>query len=138
MDHASEYNINGGLLGLGEYSLLEVIFEMKLPQNVQQFLGVNKKLYKLKYHPRFMSIIQSITQIIPIFIIKDECQGYAVENKFIHSDKNERFAIAIDPIISEGIVKIEIIFGNSGGYQSIGIADASCSFAAGKGPQNEG
>ncbi|KAA6382228.1 MAG: hypothetical protein EZS28_022247 [Streblomastix strix] len=37
--------------------------------------------------------------------------------------------------ITEGIVRIEIIFDNTRVYiKSIGIADASCSFAAGKEP----
>ncbi|KAA6383531.1 MAG: hypothetical protein EZS28_020943 [Streblomastix strix] len=89
MDHASEYNVIGSLLGLGPDILLELISEMKLPKEVQLFLVVCKKFFKLKDHPRFAKIIYSITQITPAFVINQ-------------------------PII--------------------GIADASCSFAAGSFP----
>ncbi|KAA6377003.1 MAG: hypothetical protein EZS28_027470 [Streblomastix strix] len=92
MDHESEYNVIGSLLGLGPDILLELMFEMKLPQDIQQILVLNKKTYKLKEHQRFL-------------------------------------------IISEGIVRIEIVFQNTkGSGQIVGIADASCSFSAGKGP----
>ncbi|KAA6377919.1 MAG: hypothetical protein EZS28_026554 [Streblomastix strix] len=139
MDHESEYNVIGSLLGLGPDILLDLMSEMKLPQDIQQILVVCKKIYKLKDHPRFLQIIQSIIQIIPIFIIKESRQGIAEGNKFIHSDKNDHCTIAIDPIISDGIVRIEIILGNNGGYvRSMGIADASCSFAAGKKPWDDG
>ncbi|KAA6371888.1 MAG: hypothetical protein EZS28_032585 [Streblomastix strix] len=112
---------------------------MKLPQDIQQILVLCKKIYKLKDHPRFLQIIQSIIQITPIFIIKESRQGIAEGNQFIHSDKNESCTIAIDPIISEGIVKIEIVLENNGGYvRSMGIAEASCSFVAGKRPWDDG
>ncbi|KAA6375803.1 MAG: hypothetical protein EZS28_028669 [Streblomastix strix] len=81
MDHASEYNVDGGLLSLGEFIFLELLSEMELPQDVRQFLILNKKIIKLILHPRYARIIQSI---------------------------------------------------------SIGFADASCSFAAGKAPSDDG
>ncbi|KAA6383288.1 MAG: hypothetical protein EZS28_021184 [Streblomastix strix] len=105
MDCVSEYNVVEGMLGLGEYILLEILSEMKLPQDVQQFLLVCRKIHKLQEHPRFQKIIQLIT---------------------------------IDPIIREGIVKIEIIFENPSQNFGMGIADASCSFAAGYGPSAYG
>ncbi|KAA6391173.1 MAG: hypothetical protein EZS28_013299 [Streblomastix strix] len=74
-------------------------------------------------------------EITPIFIIKQISQGRAEGNKFIHSQDIEDCTIAIDPVIREGIVRIEFVFQYSEGYGRImGIADASCSFAAGKGP----
>ncbi|KAA6384360.1 MAG: hypothetical protein EZS28_020112 [Streblomastix strix] len=120
MDHASEYNVDGGLLSLGENIFLELLSEMELPKDVCQFLILNKKTFKLILHPRFAGIIKSIIQISPGFIIKEAWQG--------NSDGN-----------NEEIVRIEVMFENSGGYSRIiGIADASCSFAAGKGPWNDG
>ncbi|KAA6379754.1 MAG: hypothetical protein EZS28_024718 [Streblomastix strix] len=135
MDHASDYNVDGGLLSLGEFIFLELLSEMELPQDVQQFLVLNKKTFKLILHPRYAKIIQSIIQISPGFIIKQAWQGRSDGNKFIHSDKDDWCTIAIDPIIREGIVRIEVVFENCGGWNRIiGIADASCSFSAGRAP----
>ncbi|KAA6372462.1 MAG: hypothetical protein EZS28_032012 [Streblomastix strix] len=140
MDHANEYNVDGSLLGLGEYILLEILNEMKLPQDAQQFLAVCRKIHQLQTHPRFAKIIQSITQITPAFVIKEERQGRAEGNQFLHSDENQYCTIAIDPVIKEGIVRIEIVFENTIGrwHRIIGIADESCSFAAGDRPQDNG
>ncbi|KAA6366926.1 MAG: hypothetical protein EZS28_037546, partial [Streblomastix strix] len=138
MDRASEYNVSGSLLGLGENMFLELLSEMELPQDVQKFLALNKKTYKLILHPRYARIIQSIIQISPSFIIKEAWQGRSDGNKFFHSDQNDYCTIAIDTIIREGIVRIGVIIGNNGFYQTMGIADASCSFAAGKGPWDDG
>ncbi|KAA6370111.1 MAG: hypothetical protein EZS28_034362, partial [Streblomastix strix] len=41
-------------------------------------------------------------------------------------------------IISEGIVRIEVVFEKTRGWCRIGIDDTSCSFAAGKGPWQDG
>ncbi|KAA6386258.1 MAG: hypothetical protein EZS28_018216 [Streblomastix strix] len=140
MDHISEYNVNGSLLGLGENILLEIMTEMIIPQQIQKFLVVCKKIYKLKEHSRFGSIIQSIIQIAPTFIIEKENQGTLQGMKFIHSDQSNYWCtIAIDPIIKEGIVRFEIIFENTGVLgRNIGTADASCSFASGKRPWEDG
>ncbi|KAA6387282.1 MAG: hypothetical protein EZS28_017189 [Streblomastix strix] len=135
MDHVNEYNVDGGLLSLGEFIFLELLSEMELPQDVRQFLILNKKTFKLILHPRYARIIESIIQITPIFIIKEAWQGRSDRNKFFHSDKNHLCTIALDPIISEGILRIEVMIENTGRYSSsTGFADASCSFAAGKGP----
>ncbi|KAA6354439.1 MAG: hypothetical protein EZS28_050034, partial [Streblomastix strix] len=53
MDHASEYNVEGGLLSLGEFIFLELLSEMELPQDVRQFLILNKKTFKPILHPRY-------------------------------------------------------------------------------------
>ncbi|KAA6384733.1 MAG: hypothetical protein EZS28_019742 [Streblomastix strix] len=138
MDHASDYNVDGSLLGLGENIFLELLSEMELPQDVYQFVILNKKTFQLILHPRFARIMQSIIQLTPIFIIQEQKQGTAEGNKFIHSDQDRYCTIAIDPVITEGIVKLEVVFENTGGWSiRIGIADASCSFAAGKGPCGE-
>ncbi|KAA6388351.1 MAG: hypothetical protein EZS28_016123 [Streblomastix strix] len=140
MDHARDYNVEGGLLSLGENIFLELLSEMELPQDVRQFLVLNKKTFKLILHPRYARIIQSIIQISPGFIIKEAWQGRSDGNKFFHSDKDDWCTIAIEPIISEGIVRIEVVFENTGGWSrtGIGFADASCSFATSKGPWDDG
>ncbi|KAA6364664.1 MAG: hypothetical protein EZS28_039809 [Streblomastix strix] len=138
MSDLSEYNVVGGLLGLGHNILLEIMSEMTLPQDVQQFVIVCRKINQLLQHPRYPNIIQSIIQITPAFIIKEAWQGRSNGNKFIHSDEYGQCVIAIDPIIKEGIVRIEIVFENNGVWRSMGIAEASCSFAAGEWPQYGG
>ncbi|KAA6382980.1 MAG: hypothetical protein EZS28_021494 [Streblomastix strix] len=134
MDHASDYNIEGSLLSLREFIFLELLSEMELPQDVRQFLILNKKTFKLILHPRYARIIQSIIQITPLFVIKEAWQGRSDGNKFFHSDKNHLCTIALDPIIRDGIVRIEVIYKNILGWRMIGFADASCSFAAGRAP----
>ncbi|KAA6380898.1 MAG: hypothetical protein EZS28_023573 [Streblomastix strix] len=135
MDRLSDYNVVGSLLGLGEFILLEILCEMEIPQDAQQFLVLCRKTFKLLIHPRFMRIIQSIIEIQPIFIIKEFRLGRSDQNIFIHSDEIDNCTIAMNPVIIEGIVKIQIMFDNNEGWGScIGIADASCSFAAGDGP----
>ncbi|KAA6389295.1 MAG: hypothetical protein EZS28_015177 [Streblomastix strix] len=139
MDSVKEYNVNGSLLGLGEYILLEILSEMEFLKDVQKFLILNKKIHQLVEHPRFLSVIQSIIQLSPIFIIKEACQGRQKVMKFIHSRKNnDKCTIAINPIIKERIVRIEVVVENIGFYKSLGIADASCSFAAGRAPWEYG
>ncbi|KAA6403734.1 MAG: hypothetical protein EZS28_000753 [Streblomastix strix] len=139
MDYLSDYKVVGSLLGLGKFILLEILSEMTLPQDARQFLVVCKKIYQLLEHPRYWKIIQSIIQITPIFIVKEAWQGKQQEMKFIHSINIDYCTIAIDPVIKEGIVRFEVKFENSGGWgRRIGIADASCSFAAGSHPTNDG
>ncbi|KAA6364575.1 MAG: hypothetical protein EZS28_039897 [Streblomastix strix] len=139
MDRSSDYNVHDSLLGLGEFILLEILTEMEIPQDAQQFLVLCRKTYKLLIHPRYARIIQSIIEIRPIFIIKEQKQGRSDQNKFIHSDEDDYCTIAIDPVIRQGIVKIQIKFDNNVGFDKIiGIANASCSFAAREGPWDDG
>ncbi|KAA6395085.1 MAG: hypothetical protein EZS28_009388 [Streblomastix strix] len=130
MDRSSEYNVVKSFLGLGPDILLELLSEMILPQDVRQFLVLCKQIYKLKDHPRFEKIIQSIVKITPFFIINDSSYGRSEVNKFIHSQEDNHCTIAIDPAISEGIVRFEVVFENTKNYKSLEICDSSCSFAA--------
>lgn len=43
-----EYIVIGGFLGLGEFILLEVIFEIIYNEDVKNFIGICKMTYKLK------------------------------------------------------------------------------------------
>ncbi|KAA6369661.1 MAG: hypothetical protein EZS28_034811, partial [Streblomastix strix] len=137
MNGARDYNVIGGLLGLGEFILLEIISEMILPQDVQQFLVVCRKINKLLDHPRFKKIIQSIIKITPVFIIKEKQQGRLKGMKFVHSNKYAQSTIAFEPVICEGIVRFEVIFEHTRFYRICGIADASCSFDAYMGPSDD-
>ncbi|KAA6368181.1 MAG: hypothetical protein EZS28_036292 [Streblomastix strix] len=139
MDDLSDYNVSGSLIGLGQFILLEILCDMTLPQDARQFLVVCKKIYQLLEHPRYWKIIQSKFKTTPIFIIKKESQGKSYGNMFIHSDENcDSCTIVIDPVIKDGIVRFEIVFENSEWQKIFGFADASCSFAAGNGPWDDG
>ncbi|KAA6384748.1 MAG: hypothetical protein EZS28_019727 [Streblomastix strix] len=139
MDHISEYNVGGGLLGLGPDILLEILSEITHLDDVRQFLILCKKIFKLQTHQRFLKMIQQTFQIAKQFIFKKGIEGRVDKNKFIHSKNDDWCTIAVNPIINEGIASIEIIFNNTGYMgRCIGIADASCSFAAGKGPWEAG
>ncbi|KAA6371436.1 MAG: hypothetical protein EZS28_033036, partial [Streblomastix strix] len=56
----SDYNVIGGLLGLGEYILLEILSELKLVPDSIQFIGTCNKTLQLKNHPRFYQIIETL------------------------------------------------------------------------------
>ena len=49
----NEFDIEGGLLGLGEDLLIELIHEMRSVRDVQNFLGLNKATKNLMKHARF-------------------------------------------------------------------------------------
>jgi hypothetical protein len=55
----AEYNVIDGFIGLGEYIHLEAINEMDDLPDIQQFIGVNKRTFQLKDHPRFHEVIQN-------------------------------------------------------------------------------
>jgi hypothetical protein len=58
-DVPAEYNVIGGFIELGEYIHLEILNEMDDLPDVQQLIGVNKKTFQLKYHPRFREVIEN-------------------------------------------------------------------------------
>ncbi|KAK2958643.1 hypothetical protein BLNAU_6412 [Blattamonas nauphoetae] len=51
--HASRFNIEGGLLGLGADVLLEVVHEMTSIRDLQTFIGLCQTTFHLSTHPRF-------------------------------------------------------------------------------------
>ncbi|KAA6399484.1 MAG: hypothetical protein EZS28_004989 [Streblomastix strix] len=78
--------------------------------------------------------------IAPFFILPKKVAGKTDKNKFVHTDDNEKYCtIAIDPVITEGVVRLEVVYEKNAGYgQSIGIADASIQFSAHMGPWDQG
>ncbi|KAA6383684.1 MAG: hypothetical protein EZS28_020789 [Streblomastix strix] len=63
-------------------------------------------------------------EIQPTFIINEVYQGRQLKNHYIHGDCDLKFTAAIDLVITEGIIRIEIVFENAGGGL-MGIVDAS-------------
>ncbi|KAA6392770.1 MAG: hypothetical protein EZS28_011703 [Streblomastix strix] len=76
----------------------------------------------------------------PVFIVPKRIAGKTEKNKFIHSNDNEKYCtIAIDPPISKGVVRLEVVYELNAGYgQCIGIADSSIQFNAHMGPWDQG
>ncbi|KAA6375318.1 MAG: hypothetical protein EZS28_029155 [Streblomastix strix] len=72
MSVPTEFNVIGGLSGLGPDIMLEVLSELKLISNAVQFIGVNKKTLNLKNHARFFKIIETLNY--PISIINNDPQ----------------------------------------------------------------
>ncbi|KAA6340729.1 MAG: hypothetical protein EZS28_052514, partial [Streblomastix strix] len=133
MEVPSEYNIIGGLLGLGPDILLEILSELRLISNAVQFLGVCNKTHQLMNHDRFMTIIETLSYPIeinsgyPIEIInKDpdcvkfiDIDGY---QKNIYKKKIGYNTISLVQVLDNGIWTLEAMFQNSGGYNNtIGI-----------------
>jgi hypothetical protein len=54
-----EYNVVGGLVGLGPDILLEALTETLFEKDVQNLIGVCKKTLKLKDHPRFFKTVEN-------------------------------------------------------------------------------
>ncbi|KAA6394363.1 MAG: hypothetical protein EZS28_010109 [Streblomastix strix] len=141
MTLASQYNVDSGLLGLGELILMQIINEIQSIKDVVQVIGVCKKTFILKDHERFFKVMVYKTDPIQYqFIIPEVTAGKQQGNQFIHSHKDiDNCSILFDPIVKEGIVRFEVIFENNEGFRKyIGIADQSCSFAVDDRPWDSG
>ncbi|KAA6379337.1 MAG: hypothetical protein EZS28_025137, partial [Streblomastix strix] len=53
-----DYNVIGGLTGLGENRFLKILSETSTIPDVQQFLGINKRTFAIKNHFRFQSTLE--------------------------------------------------------------------------------
>ncbi|KAA6378323.1 MAG: hypothetical protein EZS28_026153 [Streblomastix strix] len=125
MDVPSEYNIIGGLLGLGPDILLEILSELRLIPNAVQFLGVCNKTHQLMNHQRFMKIIETLSY--PIAIINKvpgdvEFIDIDLVQKKINKTKTGVNTISLVQVLNNGIWTLEAMFQNTGEYSvAIGI-----------------
>ncbi|KAA6387698.1 MAG: hypothetical protein EZS28_016774, partial [Streblomastix strix] len=123
MSVPSEYNVINGLLGLGEYILLEIFSELRLVSNAVQFLGVCKQTYQLMNHARFSKIIETLSYPINI-INKDSHYIKFVDidgvQKQINKKKDDYSTISLTQVLENGIWTLETMFLNMGG-RAIGI-----------------
>ncbi|KAA6391488.1 MAG: hypothetical protein EZS28_012985 [Streblomastix strix] len=103
MAFPKDYNVIGGLLGLGEYILLEILSELILIPNAVQFLGI----ILLKSSTKILMILN-----LQIFIfIKRQIRKKYGDN-----------TISLVHILQNGIWSLELMFQNMGGYgAAIGI-----------------
>ncbi|KAA6376661.1 MAG: hypothetical protein EZS28_027812, partial [Streblomastix strix] len=137
----TEYNIISGLIGLGPDILLEILNEMNNLPDAQKFLIICKKTFELMKHSRFTKIIESLRFVKYTFLIPDKKYRIAESNQFIHLEPDfEHCTVALNPVLSNGIFRIEFIFVNhdEGLHYCVGIAESSCVFGSGKGPDDDG
>ncbi|KAA6379300.1 MAG: hypothetical protein EZS28_025172 [Streblomastix strix] len=119
MEAPSEYNIIGGLLGLGPDILLEILSELRLISNAVQFLGVCNKTHQLMNHQRFMTIIETLSYPIEIINKEPDCvifvdiDGY---QKKISKKKTGDNTISLVQVLNNGIWTLEALFQNTKGY----------------------
>ncbi|KAA6363884.1 MAG: hypothetical protein EZS28_040588 [Streblomastix strix] len=107
MSVPTEFNVIGGLPGLGPDIMLEVLSECRLISNAVQFIGVNKKTLNLKNHARFFKIIKTLNvDGIMKKICKKNCEYYTV---------------SLTQILENGIWQMEAEFNNSDNWAAIGI-----------------
>ncbi|KAA6381399.1 MAG: hypothetical protein EZS28_023073, partial [Streblomastix strix] len=120
-----EYNVVGGLLGLGQDILLEVLSEMRFIPNAIQFLGICKKTFQLKNHSRFYKIIETLNY--PIAIINKDPQNVEFVDidgvqKKINKKKDDYQTISLTQVLENGIWSLESMLRNSEIYgAAIGI-----------------
>ncbi|KAA6361294.1 MAG: hypothetical protein EZS28_043179, partial [Streblomastix strix] len=124
MEVPSEYNIIGGLLGLGPDILLEILSELRLIPNAVQFLGVCNKTHQLMNHQRFMTIIETLSYPIEIINKDPDCAEFIDINcaqKKINKKKDESNTISLVQVLNNGIWTLEALFSNTEGFAAIGI-----------------
>ncbi|KAA6402490.1 MAG: hypothetical protein EZS28_001987 [Streblomastix strix] len=122
----SEYNVDDGFLGLGEFILLEVLNEIIEINDMKQYLVANKKIYKLKDHSRFQSLIKNKIDSIIYNPLIPSLEDIELNDNTFKNISGKASTILFDPIIRSGIVKFEVL--NIMGILGIGIADDSVSY----------
>ncbi|KAA6377513.1 MAG: hypothetical protein EZS28_026958, partial [Streblomastix strix] len=109
-----EYNVAGGMKGLGQDILLEVLTEMTDVPNAQQFIGVCKMTCNLKEHDRFNKIMKILNSANPgtLAPLKSTVlQDVVVQgDSYIHTQNNDNHStILFDPAVKIGIMRLEIL-----------------------------
>ncbi|KAA6366983.1 MAG: hypothetical protein EZS28_037490 [Streblomastix strix] len=139
MEVPSEYNVIGGLLGLGTNILLVILSELRLIPNAVQFLGVCNKTHQLMNHQRFMKIIETLSYPIAI-INKDpgdvEFIDIDLVQKKINKKKDEWSTISLVQVLDNGIWSMEALFQTRYG-EAIGIVRDSYDIPAKAGYYNQ-
>ncbi|KAA6381035.1 MAG: hypothetical protein EZS28_023439 [Streblomastix strix] len=130
-----DYNVVDGLLGLGQYILLETFSEMMNLDDLQQLLQTCKKTHNLKDHPRYHTILESFR----LHAIESPCLLDLVidGNTFTHTSENENYCtVQFDKLIDRGIVKVDIL--NIYNLVGVGITDESVRFDRNERPWAKG
>ncbi|KAA6400423.1 MAG: hypothetical protein EZS28_004051 [Streblomastix strix] len=108
-----EFNVIGGLLGLGPDILLDLLSEMIEIQDAFQLISVCKKLLKLKNHDRYIKIIETFNYPIAIhnpdpydFYFSD----YDRKMKMITKNQTQNNSFSLTQVIEDGVWSFETIF----------------------------
>ncbi|KAA6382883.1 MAG: hypothetical protein EZS28_021591 [Streblomastix strix] len=117
-----EYNVQGSLNGLGLNILNEVLSGFLYVKDAQNLVGVSQLTYKLKDHPRLMTI--SETFIHGLNVPNETDKGKTVEEdgqsdgtSFVHTNSNDNWCtVTVDPIVESGISKVEFVSRNFRGF----------------------
>ncbi|KAA6386884.1 MAG: hypothetical protein EZS28_017591 [Streblomastix strix] len=141
-----EYNVRGSLNGLGLDVLMDVLGETLYAKDAQNLVGVSKQTLKLKDHPRFFMTTENLIQGLNVpnkiwsegETVKEDGQSDGIS--FVHTNKNNnKCTITVDPIVEDGISKLEFIFeGHEQNEFSFGICDSSEVFYQNSGREGSG
>ncbi|KAA6379067.1 MAG: hypothetical protein EZS28_025406 [Streblomastix strix] len=124
MEVPSEYNIIGGLLGLGPDILLEILSELRLIPNAVQFLGVCNRTHQLMNHQRFMKIIETLSYPIAIINkIPEDVEFIDIDGvqKLIYKKEQGSNTISLVQVLDNVIWSLETMFQITYGNAAIGI-----------------
>ncbi|KAA6386950.1 MAG: hypothetical protein EZS28_017521 [Streblomastix strix] len=135
-----EYNVIGGLPGLGPDILLELLSEFRLISNAVRFLCVCKKTHLLMKHDRFIRIVEQLNYPISI-INKDPNYVEFIDIDGVQKKINMKYyydcTISLVQVLNNGIWSIEAMFQNSEGFAVIGIVRDSYAIPAKADYENE-
>ncbi|KAA6395091.1 MAG: hypothetical protein EZS28_009375 [Streblomastix strix] len=137
MSVPTEFNVIGGLPGLGPDIMLEVLSECRLISNAVQFVGVNKKTLNIKNHARFFKIIETLNY--PISIINNDPSEIVFSDidgimKKISKKNDEWITVSLTQILENGIWQMEAEFNNSSDWAVVGIVRDTYNIFAGAHP----
>ncbi|KAA6324239.1 MAG: hypothetical protein EZS28_054214, partial [Streblomastix strix] len=131
MSELKEYNVEGGLIGLGEFILLEIASESIDLEDVQQIVCLNKKTFQLKDHIRFHKSIDNKINI-PISITVPSGSYKKKEDEFVFTSTGDEYkTFPIDLQISRGIYRCE--FKNNKNLCAFGVMKSGLVIPFGKG-----
>ncbi|KAA6375164.1 MAG: hypothetical protein EZS28_029309, partial [Streblomastix strix] len=107
-----EYNVQDSLNGLGLNILNEVLSGFLYVKDAQNLVGVSQLTYKLKDHPRFMTIRETFIHGLNVPNETDEGvtyqDGQSDGTSFVHTNSNDNWCtVTVDPIVESGISKVE-------------------------------
>ncbi|KAA6365963.1 MAG: hypothetical protein EZS28_038510 [Streblomastix strix] len=109
-----EYNVDGGLLDLGQDIYLDLLTEIDELSDVQQFIGVNKKTFPLQNHPRFHKSIENA--LYELDNPDQTCKGVRLElvngllRKAVALQDNKPCSVSLNKVLRDTIHKIEVRF----------------------------
>ncbi|KAA6367036.1 MAG: hypothetical protein EZS28_037437 [Streblomastix strix] len=133
----NEYNVVGGLIGLGEFILLEIVSESIDLEDVQQIVFINKKTYKLKDHIRFhKSIDNKINIALSITVPEGDYTKKDDEFTFT-SNTTDWLTFPIDCQITRGIYRCEFKISEYSHFIFFGIKKSGLIIPFGQRPQDQ-